>query len=73
MLNIHFSPYLFLRTPALSYQNHNTPALEELIKTQFFQVAIFFASESLYTELKRFDFDYQLLDNKVKLSLKKVF
>jgi len=73
MLNIHFSPYLFLRTPALSYQNHNTATLEELIKTQFFQVAIFFASESLYTELKRFDFDYQLLDNKVKLSLKKYF
>ncbi|WP_259068124.1 lantibiotic dehydratase [Mucilaginibacter sp. X4EP1] len=73
MLNICFSPYLFLRTPALSYQNYNTPALEKLLKTQFFQVAIFFASESLYTELKRFDFDYQLLDNKVKLSLKKYF
>jgi len=73
MLNVFFSPYLFLRTPALSYKNYDIPELEKALKTQFFQAAIFFASDSLYTELSRCNFDYQLLDNKVKLSLQKYF
>jgi lantibiotic biosynthesis protein len=73
MLNIFFSPYLFLRTPAISYKNYEIEELEKALKTQFFQAAIFFASESLYTELKRYGFDYQLLDNKVKISLLKYF
>ena len=64
---------MFLRTPALSYADYHNCTPEDLIKSPFFQAAIFFASESLYTELKRFDFNYQLLDKKVQLSLQKYF
>jgi len=73
MLNIFFNTHLFLRTPALSYEEYNAAALEDLLKTKFFQSAIFFASESLYMELSRSGFDYQRLDKKVKLSLQKYF
>nr|WP_295672417.1 lantibiotic dehydratase [uncultured Mucilaginibacter sp.] len=47
--------------------------MAELLKTQFFQSAIFFASESLYLELERCGFDYYYLDRKVKISLHKYF
>ncbi|SDS98911.1 thiopeptide-type bacteriocin biosynthesis domain-containing protein [Mucilaginibacter mallensis] len=73
MLNVCFSPYLFLRTPALSYDDYNSSMLEEMLNSQFFQAAIFFASESLYMELSRCNFNYQSLDKKVKLSLQKYF
>ena len=67
MDNIKFSPYLFLRTPALSYTDSNK--LESIIKTHFFQLAILFASEGLYIELKKFDFDYHRLDKKIKFTV----
>jgi len=73
MINIIFDPYLFMRTPALSYEDYQTDILADLLKKQFFRAAIFFASESLYMELKRYDFDYRILDKKVKLSLQKYF
>src|SRR5580698_2268775 len=73
MPNIVFNPYLFLRTPALSYKDYDITLLEELLKQQFFQAAVFFASESLYMELKRCGFNYPLLDKKVKFSLQKYF
>ena len=71
MNNIKFSPYLFLRTPAISHADYNT--LDEIIKTNFFQLAILFASENLYTELKKNDFDYTRLDKKIKFTLQKYF
>ena len=70
MINVSFSSYIFLRTPALSYIQYNAKP-ESIIKSHFFQSAVFFASESLYTELKRYDFNYQLLDKKVRFSLQK--
>jgi len=71
-MNIGFSSYVFLRTPTLSYVDY-TPTLESIIKSDFFQLAIFFASESLYAELKRYDFNYHILDKKLKVSLQKYF
>jgi thiopeptide-type bacteriocin biosynthesis protein len=71
MRRLIFNSYLFLRTPALSCSDHKPSALPDLIKDHFFQSAIFFASESLYMELKRCNFSYDVLDNKVKLSLLK--
>ncbi len=68
-----FNPYLFLRTPALSYKDYDSAKLEDIIKTKFFQSAIFFASESLYMEICSNNFDYGRLDDKVKLSLQKYF
>jgi len=68
-----FNPYLFLRTAALSYGGHDSAKLENMIRTRFFQSAIFFASESLYNELRNANFDYSRLDEKVKLSLQKYF
>ncbi len=73
MSNICFNQYLFLRTPALSYEDYDVEILKEILKSPFFQAAIFFASESLYAELGRFNFNYSLLDDKVKLSLQKYF
>ena len=72
MINASFSSYVFLRTPTLSYSEYNSKP-ENIIKLHFFQLAIFFASESLYMELKRHDFEYNLLDKKVKFSLQKYF
>ena len=73
MPRIIFNRYLFLRTPALSYLDYESSCMADLLKEQFFQSAIFFASESLYSELKRCGFNYMLLDGKVKLSLQKYF
>ncbi|MDR3696108.1 lantibiotic dehydratase [Mucilaginibacter sp.] len=73
MFNLDFNPYLFLRTPALSYKDYKPEIMAGLLKTQFFQSAIFFASESLYLELERCGFDYYNLDKKVKTSLHKYF
>lgn len=72
MINISFSPYVFLRTPALSYVRYSTHP-KEVIKLHFFQVAIFFASQSLYNELKRYDFNYELLDKKINITIQKYF
>ena len=72
MINANFSSYVFLRTPTLSYNDYNSKP-ENIIKLHFFQLAIFFASESLYMELMRHDFNYHLLDKKVKFSLQKYF
>ncbi|WP_461452133.1 lantibiotic dehydratase [Mucilaginibacter sp.] len=69
MNNIKFSPHIFLRTPALSYTAYNSS--KEIIKSHFFQLAILFASESFYMELKKFDFDYDRLDKKIKLTIEK--
>jgi thiopeptide-type bacteriocin biosynthesis protein len=71
MINIRFNQYLFLRTPALSFVDYRIENFELLLKTQFFQTAIFFASESLYMELSRYEFDYNRLEEKVRLSLRK--
>jgi len=68
-----FHPYLFLRTPALSYRDYESVKPENIIQTRFFQSAIFFASDSLYMELSGKNFDYKKLDEKVKLSLQKYF
>ncbi|HZY37067.1 MAG TPA: lantibiotic dehydratase [Mucilaginibacter sp.] len=68
-----FNPYLFLRTPALSFGDYKSAELSEAIKTPFFQSAIFFASESLYAELSINDFDFDRLGEKVKCSLLKYF
>lgn len=70
MINVSFNSYIFLRTPALSHDDYNSRP-ERIIKQHFFQLAIFFASESLYTELLRHNFNYHLLDKKVKFSLQK--
>ena len=72
MIDVSFSSYVFLRTPTLSYNDYNSNP-ERIIKLHFFQLAIFFASESLYVELMRHDFNYHLLDKKVKFSLQKYF
>lgn len=70
MIDVCFNSYIFLRTPTLSYNDHNSEP-ERIIKLHSFQLAIFFASESLYMELMRHDFNYHLLDKKVKFSLQK--
>lgn len=73
MTDIVFDPYLFLRTPALSYEDYNEAALIKILDTDFFRSAIFFASESLYEALAAKQFNYHLLDEKVKFSLQKYF
>lgn len=73
MTDFVFAPYLFLRTPALSYDDFTEASLASELKTSFFQSAIFFASESLYLELREKSFEYFSLEEKVKISLQKYF
>src|ERR1700760_2750031 len=73
MANIDFSPYLFMRTPALSYEDYDESALSELLGSPFFKSALFFASENFYTVLAAKNFDYPALDEKARLTLLKYF
>lgn len=73
MIKVTFNSFIFLRTPAASYEDYGDILPDELIKSEFFQAAIFFASESLYAELRRNEFNYQALDKKVKISIQKYF
>jgi thiopeptide-type bacteriocin biosynthesis protein len=71
MPRVIFNSFLFLRTPALSRASYEPAQLSSVLKEQFFQSAIFFASESLYSELSRHDFNYDCLDDKIKFTLQK--
>ena len=61
--------FLLVRSPAYSYENFNELFLQEVLKTDFFRASLFFASQTLYIELKKKDFDYDLFNEHVKLTL----
>ena len=61
--------FLLVRSPAYSYKNFNELFLRQVLGTDFFRASLFFASQTLYIELKKKDFDYDLFNEHVKLTL----
>jgi len=72
-MNLRFHHQVFVRTANKSLEEFNYQDLELIIKAKEFQHAIFFASESLYQELEQHQFNYDVLPEKVKTSLKKYY
>ncbi|MBS1526054.1 MAG: lantibiotic dehydratase family protein, partial [Bacteroidetes bacterium] len=71
----NFSPLVVMRTPAYAYSDYNNcdAALSHLLKDHFFRYAIMLASSSVYASLEHADFDYDKLDCKIKLTLRKYY
>ena len=61
--------FLLVRSPAYSYENFNELFLQQVFKTDFFRAGLFFASQTLYLELRKKDFNYDQLNEQVKLTL----
>ena len=68
-----FAPVVMLRTPAYSFKSYEGTGIQLLVKTDFFRAALISASQSLYNELARVNFDYQKLDHKAKGAILKYF
>lgn len=62
-------PFLLVRAPAYSYENFNETFLQQALTTDFFRASIFFASQTLYIELKKKNFDYSQFNEQVKITL----
>ncbi|WP_158800063.1 lantibiotic dehydratase [Pedobacter sp. L105] len=69
MSDFSIDPFLLIRAPAYSYGNFNQQFLEKVLKTDFFRASIFFASQSLFVELKKKDFDYHQISPQAKVTL----
>lgn len=67
----HFYPRLILRIPSYSYTAYQEHHLSELIRTPFFRAAIQLASQSLYQELEKHNFEMGALPPKVVVALRK--
>jgi thiopeptide-type bacteriocin biosynthesis protein len=61
--------FLLVRSPAYSYENFNELFLRQVLRTDFFRASLFFASQTLYVELKKMGFDYDLFNEHIKLTL----
>jgi len=66
-------PFLLIRSPAYSFKNYNADFLKESLETDLLRAAIFFASSALYAELKKKDFDFELMSDGEKNTLWKYF
>ena len=73
MNNLRFGPQVFLRACLKTYHHFNYASLNTIIKEKDFQAAIWFASESLYNELEKNKFEYNLLSEKCIYTLKKYY
>lgn len=62
-------PFLLVRSPAYSYENFNESFLQQALTTDFFRASMFFASQTLYIELRKKDFDYTQFNEQVKTTL----
>jgi len=71
MSQYDFFSTLLLRTPALSYEKYSSSTLKDFLKMAFFRNAIFLASKSFYNQLKKIEFNYDLLDQKAVNTLQK--
>ncbi|AMP97707.1 hypothetical protein AY601_0764 [Pedobacter cryoconitis] len=63
------APFLLVRSPAYSCENFNEVFLQQQLKTDFFRASLFFASQTLYIELKKKNFDYAQFNEQVKTTL----
>lgn len=69
MLELTIDSFLLIRAPAYSYENFNQDFLKRVLKTDFFRAALFIGSQTLFTELKKKDFDYDLLSPSAVITL----
>jgi len=69
MPELSVSPFLLIRSPAYSYKSFNNIFLKNALKTDFFRAAIFMASQTFYTELKKKAFNYEDLTSNAKVTL----
>ncbi|GAA4312342.1 lantibiotic dehydratase [Compostibacter hankyongensis] len=64
-----FYPRLMLRMPAFDHHRYDRP-LGTVLSDPYFNAAIFWASRSLFDALEKCNFEYALLSEKQKVSLK---
>ena len=69
MRQLRIDPFLLVRSPAYSYQDFNEQYLQEVLKTDFFRASLFFASQTLYLELRKKDFLYEEISPSARLTL----
>jgi thiopeptide-type bacteriocin biosynthesis protein len=69
MRQLYIDPFLLVRSPAYSYQDFNEKFLRQVIKTDFFRASLFFASQTLYTELRKKDFQYDQFSPSARVTL----
>jgi thiopeptide-type bacteriocin biosynthesis protein len=69
MRQLLIDPFLLVRSPAYSYKDFNEQYLREVLQTDFFRASLFFASQTLYAELRKKDFDYQQLSPGARVTL----
>lgn len=69
MRQLQIDAFLLVRSPAYSYQDFNEQYLKEVLKTDFFRASLFFASQTLYTELRKKDFDYDQFSPAARITL----
>ncbi len=72
-MNFFFFPNSLVRTPFYSYRDYQYTDLSALLKDSYFQKAIFFASRSFYEELRKKNFELELLSEKQRQSVTKYF
>jgi thiopeptide-type bacteriocin biosynthesis protein len=69
MRQLLIDPFLLVRSPAYSYQDFSQRFLSEALKTDFFRASLFFASQTLYTELRKKDWDYEQFSPAAQVTL----
>ncbi|MET1053686.1 MAG: lantibiotic dehydratase [Pedobacter sp.] len=69
MRQLRIDPFVLVRSPAYSYQKFNEEYLKTVLKTDFFRASLFFASHTLYTELRKKEFEYEQLSGSVRVTL----
>jgi thiopeptide-type bacteriocin biosynthesis protein len=73
MHNIELGSNIFIRAAEKSYVEFDYKNLKFDLKNKDFQAAIFFASESLFNELKKHEFIYEALSERTVFSLRKYY
>lgn len=69
MAQLSIDRFLLIRSPAYSYEKFNPQFLKEVLNTDFFRASIFFASQTLFVELRKKDFEYDQLSPQAKITL----
>lgn len=69
----HFHSTVVLRHPVYSFQQFNENQLAAKLQDSFFRDAIYLCSQTVFNELKKYDFEYARLSPKLKHTLFKYF
>src|SRR5688572_10039487 len=66
-----FFSSLMVRNPVFSFADYGTINYNELIKSEFFKTALYFASTDFYNEVQKKDFEFEKLSAAQKSTIKK--